>query len=131
MAKNKQALGEVINAEGFVTGHQAGDLVIHNGFPGIVRKTIIGTDEDAVTVDGRPIEGMKGDGKGPIDVIGVHKLIDENPTPLSMGDLVSRNTPSSVIADTSSNRAGHVWKGRYTEGTINYVDIKLLGRPSL
>jgi len=127
--KNWKALGEVIKVEGQTTGHSAGDLLIYNSFPGIVEKDIIGTTEQFVTIDGKSITGALGDGIGDLKIEGVFKLVDENPTALTAGTLVSRASASGVVSTTGSDRVGHVVTARYTESSIDYVDVKLLGCP--
>jgi len=127
--KNLVQDGKAKRVENQTVGHTAGDILIYNSWPGIVVKDITGTTEQKTTVDGRPITGELGDGAGDIWVEGVYKLVDENPTALTDGSLVSRNSASGVVADSGSDRIGHVWRGRYTENSIDYVDVKLLGEP--
>jgi len=127
--KNEKAVGDVIKIEDQATGHSAGDLLIYNYFPGIVVKDIIGNTEALTILGGKPITGALGDGEGDLKIEGIFKLVDEEASALTAGALVSRASASGVEADTGSNRVGHVVTPRYTEDLIDYVEVKLLGRP--
>jgi predicted RecA/RadA family phage recombinase len=131
--KNRLAVGKTIKLTGLTTGHSAGDLVIVNGFPGVIVADITGTTEQETTINGKPISGALGDGKGDLEIEGVFQVVDENPTALTDGTLVSRNSASGVVSTTGSNLMGHVIPGggRYQEDGVDYVNIKLLGRPHI
>jgi len=134
MATNERAVGHTRRVAGYATGHDSGDLLIHNAWPGVVLKNIKGTTEALTTIDGREIVGEYGDGVGDIQVEGVFKVVDETypASTLADGDAVDRNSASGVIAAAvAANRMGHVMGDPWIEDSIQYVAVKLLGRPNV
>ena len=135
MAKNQISVGHTRIIDGQTTGHLSGDLVIFNSWPGVIQANIIGTTEELTTIEGRPITGEFGDGRGDMQIEGVFTFQDRGPAggfpALVDGDIANRADASGVTSEggIGATTAGHVMGTPFDVEGVLFVDVKLLGRP--